>query len=244
MGVKGFGSRESRKLDMGRHRLEGNPPIIAELRRSARARRLSLRVSRLDGRVTLTMPTFAPDAEGIAFLEAKEDWLRKQLAGMAPPAAVGVGSTLPVAGVPRRIVETDDARVSLRNDAILLPKGRAIGATLRAFLRETARAELVAASDRYAARLNVRYKQIALRDTRSRWGSCTADGRLMYSWRLIMAPKEVLEYVAAHEVAHLVEMNHQPAFWRQVARLCPDYESHRQWLRRHADHLHRYQFDD
>jgi hypothetical protein len=87
------------------------------------------------------------------------------------------------------------------------------------------------------------YTRITLRDTRSRWGSCASSGALSYSWRLIMAPPEVLDYVAAHEVAHLAEMNHSAAYWAGVARLLPGYEAPRQWLRAHGAGLHRYRFD-
>ncbi|MGR3434759.1 MAG: M48 family metallopeptidase, partial [Shimia sp.] len=83
-----------------------------------------------------------------------------------------------------------------------------------------------------------------LRDTRSRWGSCSAAGGLNYSWRLVMAPPEVLDYVAAHEVAHLAQMNHSPRFWAEVAGLMPGYEAPRGWLRRHGADLHRYRFGD
>jgi predicted metal-dependent hydrolase len=92
--------------------------------------------------------------------------------------------------------------------------------------------------------LGRRYTRLTLRDTRSRWGSCSATGALSYSWRLILAPPRVLDYVAAHEVAHLAQMNHSPAFWAEVARLMPDYESPRAWLRREGSALHRYRFGD
>jgi predicted metal-dependent hydrolase len=91
-----------------------------------------------------------------------------------------------------------------------------------------------AACDRHAAALGRQPRALSLRDTRSRWGSCTHDGRLMFSWRLAMAPPEVLDYVAAHEVAHLAHMDHSPAFWAATARLMPDYARHRAWLRAHG----------
>ena len=111
-----------------------------------------------------------------------------------------------------------------------------------AFLKHLARDRLTAASDRYATQIGCRYTRVTLRDTRSRWGSCTADGGLMYSWRLIMAPPEVLDYVAAHEVAHLAEMNHSPAFWAVVARLMPGYAARRRWLKQHGQSLHAHRF--
>jgi predicted metal-dependent hydrolase len=101
---------------------------------------------------------------------------------------------------------------------------------------------LVQASDHYAAKIGRRVTRVTLRDTRSRWGSCTAEGALMYSWRLIMAPPEVLRYVAAHEVAHLVEMNHSNRFWAVVEGLYPGWQTQRAWLRSHGGALHGLRF--
>ena len=114
-----------------------------------------------------------------------------------------------------------------------------LGPRLGAFLRATARDRLAAACDRHAGTLGRPYRRLTLRDTRSRWGSCTAGGDLMFSWRLVMAPPEVLDYVAAHEVAHLARMDHSPAFWAVVAGLCPAHEGPRAWLRERGGELHR-----
>lgn len=229
---------------MGRHVLHGNPPIEVTLRKSAQARRLSLRISRLDGRVTLTMPVNAPEREGIAFLREKESWLRGHLGQMVPAEQIGIGSVVPVQGRALTVVQGAGLRVRLLDDRIEVPANRNACAAIRARLRAMARDALAEASDRHAATLGVSYARLSIRDTRSRWGSCSSKGVLMYSWRLIMAPPAVLDYVAAHEVAHLREMNHAPAFWNVVARLCPDYAVHRKWLRDHGETLHRLRFDD
>ena len=229
---------------MGRHTLEGNPPIEVTLRHSARAKRLSLRVSRLDGRVTLTLPRRAPAREGIAFLRAKEIWLRGHLQNMRPAMAVDVGQSIPFRGRDMPIVLGKGRRARLTEDQIEVSGGAPAAPQVKALLRHNARDALARASDKYAQQLCRAYTRLSIRDTRSRWGSCSTAGVLMYSWRLIMAPPEVLDYVAAHEVAHLVEMNHQPAFWTIVAQLCPDYENHRQWLRENGDQLHRVIFND
>ena len=229
---------------MGRHTLEGNPPIEVTLRHSARAKRLSLRVSRLDGRVTLTLPRRAPVREGIAFLRAKETWLRDHLQNMRPAMAVGVGQSIPFQGRVTPIVLGKGRRARLAEDQIEVSGSAPAAPQVKALLRHNARDALAQASDKYAQQLSRAYSRLSIRDTRSRWGSCSTAGVLMYSWRLIMAPPEVLDYVAAHEVAHLVEMNHQPAFWAIVAQLCPDYKNHRHWLRENGDQLHRVIFND
>jgi hypothetical protein len=124
---------------------------------------------------------------------------------------------------------------------IAVPDGQ-IGPRLQSWLRTLARDRLVEASDHYAEQLGKEYMRITLRDTRSRWGSCSSAKALMFSWRLILAPPEVLRYVAAHEVAHLAEMNHSPAFWTNVERIYGAYAAPRRWLRQNGSELHRYRF--
>lgn len=225
--------------------LPGEPPVEITLRRSRRARRFSLRVSHLDGRVTLSLPAKAREAEALAFAEGQADWIRAAMARAAPAVAVGWGSDLPFDGRMLRIVPHAGRGVVAEAERLLVPGcPEDVAARVRGFLRVAARARLAAACDRYAAVLGRSYRALTLRDPRSRWGSCSAQGGLMFSWRLIMAPPEVLDYVAAHEVAHLAEMNHAPAFWRVVERLRPGHEQQRRWLRRHGSELHRYRFGD
>lgn len=229
---------------MGSHILEGNPPIDVTLRNSTRAKRMTLRVSRLDGRVTLTLPPRTPQREGLAFLRNKEQWLRGHLAQLRPVASAEVGGEVRFRGQNFPVVAVPRARAAIGTDAIEVSSRKPAGPQIKALFRHHARDALAAASDRYADALCREYTKLSIRDTRSRWGSCSAQGVLMYSWRLIMAPPAVLDYVAAHEVAHLVEMNHQPQFWKVVADICPDYQTHRAWLRTHGDSLHRVAFDN
>lgn len=228
---------------MGQITLAGNPPIDVHLRRSARARRLSLRMSQLDGRVTLTLPSGVSEAEGVSFLRAKETWLRGHLSQRVADVVVAPGVSVPVEGVPRVVRVGQGRAVRLDGPDLVVPGDPdRTAARLQGWLKTLARDRLAAASQTYATRLGRPYTRLTLRDTRSRWGSCTAAGGLMYSWRLVMAPPEVLDYVAAHEVAHLAEMNHSPAFWRVVENLYGDWHPQRQWLHREGAGLHRYRF--
>ncbi|WP_170775207.1 M48 family metallopeptidase [Ruegeria lacuscaerulensis] len=227
---------------MGDHALPGTPRVPLTLRKSARARRISLRISQLDGRVTLTYPQGVPEAEALSFARAKEDWIRQHLQDRPDPEQVQIGQSIPVEGVDRRIVEAQGRRVALVGGEIAVPKGSE-GRRLARFLKELARDRLTEACDDYAAMLGRDYSSLTIRDTRSRWGSCSSAGGLMFSWRLILAPSEILHYVAAHEVAHLVEMNHSPAFWAQVERIFGDYRDQRRWLRDNGAQLHHYRFD-
>jgi predicted metal-dependent hydrolase len=230
---------------MGQHILPGNPPIAVDLKRSPRARRLSLRVSRLDGRVTLTMPLRLAEREGLAFVADREGWLRKHLSGRPADLRPGFGTAIPFEG--REVVLTPGpvrAPTLVGGELLLPPDPAKVTARTLAFLKSRARDALASACDRHSATLGRPYGRLTLRDTRSRWGSCTTKGDLMFSWRLIMAPAEVLDYVAAHEVAHLAQMNHSPAYWATCARLYPGYKEARRWLKQHGETLHRLQFGD
>jgi len=226
---------------MGEHTLPGNPPIALTLRRSARARRISLRVSAVDGRVTLTLPPGLPEREALDFARSKQEWLQGHLEGREAEVQARPGARIPVEGQMLRLEAGTGKRVTPAGDALIVPGGQP--ARLQAWLKTLARDRLATASDRYSAALGRPYGKLTLRDTRSRWGSCSSSAGLSYSWRLIMAPPEVLEYVAAHEVAHLEQMNHSPAFWAVVEDLMPDYPARRKWLRQHGTGLHRYRFD-
>ena len=229
---------------MGHHVLPGNPPVEVILRRSARARRISLRVSGVDGRVTLTLPPGVAERTALDFANEKAAWLRAQLSRQPDMTEVRIGSDLPVEGRLRRLLPGSGRRIQLADDTLAVPgPPETAPRRVQAWLKARARDHLAAASDHYAQAVGREYARLTLRDTRSRWGSCTHDAGLMYSWRLILAPREVLDYVAAHEVAHLVEMNHSHAFWTIVERLCPDYDTPRRWLRENGAELHRYRFD-
>lgn len=227
--------------------LPGTPPLDVHLKRSALARRFSLRVSRLDGKVTLSIPVRAGVAEAMAFLRGQEGWLRATLGAMPESAVerVGIGSLITVEGRALTLEQGSGRAVRVEGDALLVPGDRGqAGARVAAWLKVLARDRLARASGHYAGLLGRRYTRLSLRDTRSRWGSCSPDGALMYSWRLIMAPPSVLDYVAAHEVAHLVEMNHSDAYWAVVSRIYPGWQRERAWLHAQGQSLHRLRFGD
>ncbi|MGY3439001.1 MULTISPECIES: M48 family metallopeptidase [unclassified Marinovum] len=228
---------------MGQHSLPGNPPVPLRLRTSAQARRITLRISSLDGTVTLTKPRGVTEREALAFAREKEDWLRSHLEKQSGGIDVATGVHLPIEGTPRAVLLGPGRQVQLLNDRVLVPgPADRIPARLLGFLKAHARTRLAQASDRYATQLGLPYTKLTLRDTRSRWGSCTSQGGLMYSWRLILAPPEVLDYVAAHEVAHLREMNHSAAFWSVVRDLYGPHEAQRRWLHTEGAALHRIRF--
>lgn len=228
---------------MGNEILVGDG-IVLLVRRSARARRMTLRVPRDGGPPVLTLPRSVPLVEGQAFAESRTKWLQSAISRMPGPSIVDHGVLLPVEGEGLIVTPAAVRMVQVQGDALLVPPSRPVGPVVQAFLKHRAHQRLGPACDRFASVLGRPFRAIALRDTKSRWGSCTSDGRLMFSWRLAMAPPVVLDYVAAHEVAHLAHMDHSPRFWAEVARLMPGHEPHRTWLRRHGSELQAWQFKD
>lgn len=214
------------------------------LRRSARARRMTLRVPRDGGDPVLTLPARLPMAEARAFVISKSDWLAQARAKLPQLRRPEPGAVMPVGGQGLRITPAPLRAPQVRGEALLVPEGRAVAPMVQALLKHLAHQQLRLACDRHAAALGRSYRSIVLRDTRSRWGSCSMDGRLMFSWRLAMAPPEVLDYVAAHEVAHLAHMDHSPRFWAAVGRLMPEWRARRDWLRSHGGDLMLWRFRD
>ncbi|MBX2855557.1 MAG: M48 family metallopeptidase [Rhodobacteraceae bacterium] len=222
-----------------------DPPLSVELRRSAAARRLSLTVSHIDGRARLTAPRNCPRSAAVAFLRDHRDWLRGAMSRALEVVILTPGAEVPYQGRSVLIKHSSRRGVRLSSSGVLEVGGpeSQVGARVAAWLKEEARAALLSAVQRYSEALDTPFARISMRDTRSRWGSCSSNGSLSFSWRLILAPPDVLDYVAAHEVAHLIEMNHSPRFWAVVERLRPDWRSQRDWLRLHGSELHRYRVE-
>jgi predicted metal-dependent hydrolase len=239
-------------------------PIL--LRRSTRARRFSLQVNEARRGAVLTMPLYSSFTEADEFLSRHLDWLKERVAGLSEPVPFSHGAVVPLRGfahvvrfagpVRRRgvvwIEEVEDAKpqitwpegahVSLRRLPRLYVVGEEEHAPRRLldWLKRQAHLDLHARVTTHAKRLGLKPKRIFVRDQTTRWGSCSSSGALSFSWRLVLAPPFVLDYLAAHEVAHLAHMNHGPRFWTLVARCMPRHEMARDWLRRNGASLHRY----
>lgn len=215
-------------------------------RQHGRARRVIMRMDRGGEGIVLTLPPGASQRLALDFAAGQASWIRAQRRRRQHAVAVEPAAMLPYRGVPHRIEHRPGGRGAAWIEAGDPPRLCVAGLSehierrVEDWLRQEARRELSAASRRYAAAMGARFTRLTLRDTSSRWGSCSSSGALSYSWRLILAPPEVLDYVAAHEVAHLVEMNHSKAFWSLVERHCPHARASRQWLKAHGASLHRY----
>ncbi|MGH6735599.1 MAG: M48 family metallopeptidase [Methyloceanibacter sp.] len=239
-------------------------PMI--LRRSARARRFSLQVSEARRGALLTMPLYSSFADADEFLSRHLDWLKERVAILPDPVPFADGAIIPLrgfahvirfAGAVRRrgVVWVEEpeaakaapawpagARVSARRLPRLHVSGEKVHASRRLldWLKRQAHLDLKARVDLHARRLDLTPKRIYVRDQTTRWGSCSTSGALSFSWRLLLAPPFVLDYLAAHEVAHLAHMNHGPRFWSLVARTMPRHEEARNWLRKYGSSLHAY----
>jgi predicted metal-dependent hydrolase len=219
--------------------------VPLEFRQSARARRLSLRVDHARGRVVLVAPMAVARRHAIDFLMRQEGWLTARVAQLSVSQPFADGETIPVMGVPH-LIKGDSSRLRglpTRADGAITVPGAPdhLARRLADFLKAEAKREIGARARVKAGRLGRPIAAVTLRDTRSRWGSCTGAGRLAFSWRLIMAPEWVLDYVVAHEVAHLAEMNHGVRFWKLCAGLTEsDPKAARAWLKRHGGALHAY----
>lgn len=212
---------------------------------STRARRL--RVTVANGKVSVTLPRGVPRGAAEKMLHEHADWVIKQLTRAAdprrpdkslPPDVILLrGEVVQVVVIEEpgrasrlRVEETPD-RLILR---VAPGEGKGGRALAVPWLKACARAELSAAADQWAARMGVRFKSITIRDQKTRWGSCSSRGTLSFNWRLVMAPQAVQTYVVIHELAHLKQPNHSPAFWQIVAQHFPDYKKARAWLRGNA----------
>jgi predicted metal-dependent hydrolase len=234
----------------------GTPPgwdeeigAAVTIRVSRRARRIALRVRTAGRGVELVLPRGVPKKLGLGFLEQKRGWIAAQIDALPRPVPFAEGATIPVFGVPHRIRREGDPEASPktppRASKVAIAEGEirvrgdeaGIARLVRRHLIMLARSELAGRARACAARLGREVKRVGVRDTRSRWGSCSAAGNLSFCWRLVLAPQSVIDYVVAHEVAHLVEMNHGPRFWQLVDSLHPGRAAARAWLREHRAEL-------
>jgi predicted metal-dependent hydrolase len=217
------------------------------LKRLSSARRFTLRVRGATRDVVLTMPARSSLKSAREFAERHAAWIGARLARLPRPVAFEPHSVAPLRGIDHTIVHRPGVR-----GVVWVERGEAgpmicvagdlahVGRRVADYLKREARSDLEAAVARYSKTLRVEARRITLRDTTSRWGSCSSTGALNFSWRLILAPPFVLDYLAAHEVAHFVHMNHSPAFWKVTHRLFPETDRAEEWLKTHGADLHRF----
>jgi len=206
-------------------------PILT--RRDRRARRMTLRIDAANDRAILVLPTWVPISEGLRFVRTKARWMREKLNSLPPRERLEDGAQLTLFGMPLTIQHRSELGAVVVRDGPWLYVGgtkERMSVRLVVWLKAEARTRLAERAGIMAARLGKTVKRVSVRDSRTRWGSCAADGSLSFSWRLALAPEDVSTYVVAHEVAHLVAMNHGPKFWKVVENLLPDHGGAKTWL--------------
>ena len=222
--------------------LESIHPAL-RLRVSTRAKRLALRLDPRSGDIILVMPKRASMKKALAFAHEYRDWINKHAANKPDITRLEDGVTITVLGQEKKICVTIDSlckrtTIKMTDHQIIVHtnKDDPSGRILR-FLKTIAKTEISKIALEKSTRIKRPLKNIQIRDTTSRWGSCSADGTLSFSWRLILAPPAAMDYVIAHEVAHLVHMNHKTRFWALCEKLSIDFKAGHRWMRTHGQSL-------
>jgi predicted metal-dependent hydrolase len=215
-------------------------PVL--VRHSGRARRLALRLDRSQQTVELVLPPGVTVGQAARFLESKRGWVIAQSSRLPQRTLLTEGASIPLLGIPHRIAAAAPGRGGAGfsiGPGVIEIGGRPehLARRARAGLSRHALGLLRSKTGAAAARIGRTCPRVSVGDARSRWGSCAASGNIRYSWRLVFAPEAVMDYVVAHEVAHLLEMNHAPRFWAVVETLCPGHGVPRDWLKRHGAEL-------
>jgi predicted metal-dependent hydrolase len=224
-----------------------------QLRSAQIARRLTLRVSHASGAVVLTMPKRVAFADAKAFAERHAAWIGARLKRLPDPVPFEPGAIVPLRGLDHLILHMPERRGTVWTEehqvaaaencaaALCVSGDRAhLSRRLLDYLKRNAKDDLGVAVRHHCQTLRIPPRSVTVRDTTSRWGSCSASGSLNFSWRLILAPAFVLDYLAAHEVAHLVHMNHSAKFWALTKKLCADTDRAEAWLNANGPKLYRY----
>lgn len=223
---------------------EWNDRIV--IRHSRRAKRLALRLDTQKQVFTLVVPEGINLNRAKAFAREHNEWIEQKLAALPRRIPFENGQIIPVLGTPRRIRISLD-KTARRTNIRICPREIHVvtnqehpDARIARFLKKEAKTHLEALSREKASLIKKTIRSVTVRDTKTRWGSCSQDKKLSYSWRLIFSPPEALDYVVAHEVAHLVHMDHSRAFWHLCKDLSADYKTGKTWMRKHGNTLMRY----
>lgn len=217
--------------------------VEVHVRLNPRARRLIVKVHPTTGEVSVTAPSQRALDRALEFARGQSDWIARQLSRVPSPVPLGIGAKIPLHGRDHTVREGEAGRGSVWvEDGIIRVAGHKEHHARRLldFLKREAKRVLEARTLVHGAAVGLKHRRITVRDTASRWGSCSVQRSLSFSWRLILAPEFVLDYVVAHEVAHMRELNHGPKFWRLVHELVGDPGRPQKWLRDHGHTLHRY----
>lgn len=248
---KSLKSTSSRKPAFTQRTVEvGGRDVPITIKENQRATRITLRIEPGGKALSLTIPYGLHHALVDEFLDRHRGWLEARISKFLTQAGMTDGAMISIRGVPHRIQHTGSLRgithvARNADEPVLLVSGlpEHTGRRIATFLKKEARADIERLVAVHAKAVGRPVRSIAMKDTRSRWGSCSHEGNLSFSWRIVMAPESVIDYLAAHEVAHLREMNHGPKFWALCKKLCPETETAKAWLKHNGSQLHAIDFE-
>ena len=234
--------------DGARLRLErpgGGAPLTLRLSVNRRARRLSVRIDGRAGEAVVIAPSLRTLPQAVDFARSRALWIAERLAARPESTPLTPGQEILLAGRSVRLEATGTAAAARLVETEAGPairaggEGEAFSRRVLNFLKAEARRRLTERTEVHRATLGQAPVRLSITDSRTRWGSCSPHARtIRYSWRVVMAPEAVLDYLAAHEVAHLVHADHSPSYWAVVQRLVGDHRPFRKWLREHGAALH------
>jgi predicted metal-dependent hydrolase len=216
--------------------------IPVEIKRDSRASRLKLRIDR-QASVVLVLPLRASTKEALSFLKRELPWIAKKIQKIPEIIPFLPGNALPLLGTSHTIIHAPEERgLVWPEDGKIFVTGQIehVPRRIKDWAKKAARSEITPRVLKYTKQLDVVHKGITLRDQKTRWGSCSSTGQLNFSWRLFLMPEYVLDYVVAHEVAHLRHMNHSVQFWGVVNDINPQVKAAKKWLTQYGADVHRY----
>lgn len=221
-----------------------SPDLVLKI--NARAKRMALRVDPKKRVINLVLPKRSSMRSAYRFALEHKYWIREKLAELPQQIKFENGAVISILGEDTAIKVTYDktlktTNITLKNNELFVLTNKEDPAPrIKRFIINMAKERLSALAHEKAAKIGKKITEIKVKDTISRWGSCSHDGKLCFSWRLIFAPYNSFDYVVAHEVAHLCVMDHSPAFWNQCESLCDNYSKGKSWMRRNSGELIRY----
>ncbi len=221
-------------------------PDYITIKNSARSKRISLRLNAKSGKFDLTIPKYTSLHEAYKFVQSQKNWIEKHLNDLPEAIKLQHGSIIPILGINKTLIIKENptsARTKIDvtdNEIVMLTHLQDTEARLEKFFKKLGKEEFTKLAQQKANKIDKTITSITLRDPRSRWGSCSEDGKIMLSWRLIFAPYAAMDYVIAHEVAHLMHMDHSKAFWTQCRELSDDFLEGSHWMQEHGNSLLRY----
>ena len=227
-------------------KVETTLPSYIVVKHSKRARRLALRLDTKDRVFHLVIPPRTSMRSAVRFAEEHDSWMVEKLAELPAPIPYAHDTFIPILGQDTRINIRYDSTLKItsikliNNELLVSTNKEDPSSRIERFLKKQAKEKLTLLSREKAAQIDKTIKSVTIRDTKSRWGSCSEEDNLNYSWRLIFAPWEAFDYVVAHEVAHLEHLDHSKAFWALCRELSEDYFEGEFWMREHGHELMRY----